>query len=116
MGRVKANKGRRIRPQDVNTMDELYAGLNQVAEDALEKLSAALCEAGATPEQVRAYHDAVRAQTAMQVLSRDWLAMWEQRPDDTIQQVIFDNLMGLDVEDALMKTALALETGLPEKS
>jgi hypothetical protein len=108
MGRIKPSRSRRIRPQDVETVEDLYAGLNQVAEQALDKLSGRLLAAGASPEDVAAHYDAVRAQAAMYVLQMDLMSFIDTRPDAGIQQIIFDELM----KDINPVEALAI--GLPD--
>lgn len=108
MGRIKRNKPGRVRPQGIETVEDLYAELNHVAEQALGKLSGRLVAAGASPEDVNAYYDAVRAQTAMQVLQMDLLPFLDTRPDDGVQQIIFDELMG-----SIDRVSEALAIGLP---
>lgn len=107
--RARPVKAKRIRPEDIETLDDLYAGLNQVAERALDKISGRLMDAGASPEDVDAYDAAVRAQVAMYVLQMDLGSFLESRPDDGVQQIIFDELMG-----GMPPVVEALAVGLPD--
>jgi hypothetical protein len=113
MGRYRPNRPpRRIRPEDVKTVEDLYAGLNQVAEDSVAKFRADLLGAGATEKQVDAYRKALVAQTAMRMLATDLLGLWEKRPDATLQQVIFDEIMG---KNGLEQATEAFAPGLSDE-